>query len=80
MSASTKHSQPMRGDKCKSLDTLYRRNWVPVNGTSETPFQCRDGRMLLYVWDTFSGDHAYLDVETDVVLENAEALVLVGGY
>ena len=62
------------------LDAAYRRNWVPACGGTETAFRCRDGRMLLYVWDTFSGDHAYLDVETDMVLEDSEAFALVSRH
>jgi len=54
--------------------------WVAACGGSETPFTCR-GRRLLYVWNGLTGDlceHAYLDLDTDMILsvEEEEALGL----
>ena len=47
--------------------------WVAACGGTETPFKTRSGRRLLYVWNPATGKHAYLDVETDVVLTWEEA-------
>lgn len=48
-------------------------NWVPASGGKEKPFKTRTGRRLQYVWDTRSGDHAYLDLDTDMILSPKEA-------
>ena len=42
------------------------------NGT-ETPFKSRSGKILLYCYNTNTGKHLYLDVETDMPLTNDEA-------
>ena len=47
--------------------------WVPANGGTETPFDTRTGRKLLYVWDCRNGGHAYLDCQTDLILTDDEA-------
>ena len=46
--------------------------WVPACGGTEQPFTCR-GRRLLYCWNTVTGEHAYLDLDTDLFLSNEEA-------
>jgi hypothetical protein len=48
-------------------------NWVPACGGTETPFWTRTGRRLLYCWQQSTGRHAYLDVQTDIILTDAEA-------
>ena len=52
--------------------------WVPACGGTETPFKTRTGRTLLYCWNAASGDHAYLDVDTDIILSNEDARQLIG--
>lgn len=53
-------------------------NWVPAAGGTETPFRTRSGRKLLYVYQRSTGHHAYLDVETDLILSNEEAQLALG--
>lgn len=64
----------------EALERVAKRqpNWVPANGGTETPFTTRSGRRLLYVWDTRSGRHAYLDCQTDLVLTDEEAGLALG--
>lgn len=52
--------------------------WVPACGGKETPFKTRTGRTLLYCWNACTGDHAYLDVDTDIILTNEEANFALG--
>lgn len=60
------------GDFTLAVDIPTERNWVPACGGTETPFVTRTGRKLLYVWDTRTGDHAYLDCMTDIILSYEE--------
>ncbi len=53
-------------------------NWLPANNGTETPFTARSGKVLLYVWQPSTGRHAYLDVGTDIVLSDDEALAALG--
>ena len=65
------------------LDEISRRrkqraNWVPACGGSETPFTCK-GRRLLYCWNGLGGndcEHAYLDLDTDMILSEREESAL----
>jgi hypothetical protein len=54
--------------------------WIPGGGGSETPFWTRTGRRLLYCWQPSTGRHAYLDVQTDLILSDEEARVALGMY
>ena len=47
-------------------------NWYPASGGTETPFYSRCGRRLLYCWQPTTGNHAYLDCDTDLILSNEE--------
>lgn len=47
--------------------------WVPASGGTETPFTTRTGRRLLYCWQASSGQHAYLDLDTDLILTDEDA-------
>lgn len=48
-------------------------DWVPACGGTETPFKTRSGRVLLYMWNRTTGEHAYYDVEQDIFLTSEEA-------
>lgn len=43
--------------------------WVAACGGTEEPFE-HQGRRLLYVFNPATGDHAYLDLATDLVSED----------
>lgn len=47
--------------------------WVPACGGTETPFTTRTGKVLLYCYQASTGNHAYLDCGTDIILSDAEA-------
>lgn len=51
---------------------LYSDAWVPACGGTETPFFARSGARLLYCWQPSTGKHAYLNVETDLILSDEE--------
>lgn len=48
-------------------------HWIPACGGTELPFKSRSGRVLVYMWNTSTGEHAYYDVNADVFLDNEEA-------
>lgn len=51
--------------------------WTPACGGTETPFWTRSGRKLLYCYQATTGRHAYLDCQTDLILEDAEAAAVL---
>ena len=52
---------------------VYRSGWVPAAGGTEVPFEyC--GRRVLYVTDLARGEHAYVDLSTDIVWPTLDAL------
>jgi hypothetical protein len=53
-------------------------NWIPACGGTETPFRTRMGRRLLYCWQPSTGRHAYLDVDSDMILTDQEAQLALG--
>jgi hypothetical protein len=48
-------------------------NWFPACNGTETPFLSRSGKRLLYVYQPSTGNHAYIDMGTDMVLTDEEA-------
>jgi hypothetical protein len=48
-------------------------DWQIACGGTETPFVSRSGKRLLYVWQPSTGNHAYLDLDRDIVLTQEEA-------
>jgi hypothetical protein len=48
-------------------------NWFPACDGTETSFFTRTGRKLLYCYQPTTGRHAYLDVQTDLILSDEEA-------
>ena len=55
-------------------------NWVPACGGTEVPFTTRTGKRLLYVWQPSTGNHAYLDLDTDIILSDDEARIALATY
>jgi hypothetical protein len=53
-------------------------DWVPAAGGKEEPFTARDGRRLQYMWNPVTKEHAYLDLDTDVLLSDDEAWKVLG--
>jgi hypothetical protein len=48
-------------------------SWQPACGGTEVPFKSRSGKRLQYVWQPSTGQHAYLDVDSDIILSDEEA-------
>jgi hypothetical protein len=59
----------------KPVDTDH---WIPACGGTEMPFETRTGRVLQYLWNPGTGEHAYIDVRTDIILTNEEAQIALG--
>jgi hypothetical protein len=53
-------------------------NLFPASNGTETPFVTRSGRRLLYCWQPTTGNHAYLDLDTDLILSSEEAQAALG--
>lgn len=51
--------------------------WVPACNQTEVPITTRNGRRLLYCFQPSSGKHAYLDLATDIILSDEEALAIM---
>lgn len=46
--------------------------WVPACGGKEVPFE-KNGYRLLYCYNPKLGKHAYLNLQTDLILSTEEA-------
>jgi hypothetical protein len=53
-------------------------SWIPACNGTEVPFNARTGRRLLYCWQPSTGEHAYLDLDTDLILTDEEARQALG--
>lgn len=62
----------------KAEKRAERGAWYPANGGKETPFLTRSGRRLVYCWQPSTGKHAYLDLGTDLFLDDEEARLALG--
>lgn len=63
-------------------DREYKRSqgsWVPACNGTEIPFKTRNRFTLLYCWQSSTGKHAYLNVETDLILSDEEAHMAMWG-
>lgn len=49
-------------------------NWIPACNGTEVPFTTRTGKRLLYCWQPSTGRHAYLDLGSDFILTDEEAM------
>jgi hypothetical protein len=48
-------------------------DWIPACNGTEVPFTSRTGMRLLYCWQPSTGKHAYLNLDTDIILTDEEA-------
>jgi hypothetical protein len=48
-------------------------NWYPACGGTETPFTSRSGIRMLYCWQPSTGNHAYINLGTDMIMTQEEA-------
>lgn len=53
-------------------------NWVPACGGTEEPFMTRSGVRVQYLYQPSTGNHAYIDVDSDILLTDEEAWNLLG--
>ena len=47
--------------------------WVPANGGTETEYRNRDGRRVLYCFNPQQHRHAWIDLDTDMEIEERGA-------
>ena len=47
-------------------------DWTPACNGTEVPFNTKSGSRLLYVYQARTGNHAYLDMGTDMVIPDNE--------
>jgi hypothetical protein len=52
--------------------------WVPACGGTEQPFRARSGTRLLYCYNPQRHQHAYLNVDCDVIISDEEANLHLG--
>lgn len=68
----------------EELDARRRRAeqgaWLPACGGTEVPFVTRSGRRLLYCWQPSTGSHAYIDLDSDIILTDDEARLALQTY
>lgn len=57
---------------------LRNGDWIPANGGTETPYTTRTGFRVLYCWQPKTGKHAYLNVNTDLIMTDDEAREAIG--
>jgi len=50
---------------------INKDRWVPACGGTEVPVTIK-GRRLLYMWNQRTGEHAHLDLDTDIFLTTEE--------
>jgi len=55
-------------------------NWVPACNGTEKPFVSRSGHRLLYCWQQSTGRHAYINLDTDILLSDDEARAALATY
>jgi hypothetical protein len=67
-----KHNKEME-KKIKEVKEVKEDSWIPACGGTEVPFKSRSGKRLQYVWQPSTGHHAYLDVDSDIILSDEEA-------
>jgi len=53
------------------METTHDR-WIPACGGTETPFTGRAGTRMLYCWNPGQGRHAYINLDTDIEMTDAE--------
>ena len=61
----------------EEFDSLCRQRadvYIPACGGTETPFTSRSGKRLLYVFHPASGNHGYINVDTDMLLTADEVM------
>ena len=61
---------------CESHDDV----WLPASGGTEEPFVSRSGITLLYCFNPKEMRHAYLNVDDDIILTDAEATLLMAMF
>ena len=56
--------------------TINKDRWVPACGGTEVPFT-RGNYRLLYMWNQTTGEHTYLNLDTDIFLTDEEAFEIL---
>ena len=51
---------------------LHVDNWLPACNGTETPYYTRSGRRVLYCWNPATGEHGYIDMNSDILMTQSE--------
>lgn len=54
--------------------------WFPASGGTETAFKSRTGKRMLYCFNPALRKHAYLDLDSDVIMTDEDALLHLMPY
>jgi|TARA_R110001606_G_C14853457_1_gene587488 hypothetical protein len=46
--------------------------FIPACGGTELPFKTRAGVTVQYLWNPGTGEHAYINCDSDIMLTDAE--------
>lgn len=65
--------QPKVDDMPLAKQDASQGDWVVASNGKEEVFTTRTNRRLLYCWQPLTGNHAYLDVDADIILTDEEA-------
>jgi len=64
--------------KHMGADQSGQGDWIPAAGGAEEPFVTRGGKRLQYMWNPSTGEHAYLDLDDDLILSEEESRAILG--
>jgi hypothetical protein len=59
----------------RNLTKTLEGYWIPACNGTETPIKVK-GFRLLYCWNPVTGKHAYLNLDTDIILSDEEHLAI----
>jgi hypothetical protein len=69
---------------CEQIEAVIAKreqgNWYPACGGTEVPFTTRNGYRLQYMFQPATGNHAYINCDTDILLSDEEARLALGTY
>jgi len=81
MSATTKSEtrqeamERIFSEACKNMTDI----WLPGSGGTETAFTSRSGVRMLYCYNPGQNRHAYLNIDTDIIMTQDEASNAING-
>lgn len=56
----------------RAVEKANNGPWLPACCGTEEPMTTRTGARVLYCWQPSTGRHAYLDLDTDLIIEDTD--------